>query len=232
MTQLGLNLVSPPELPIRELVTLLEKHCQDCQLGILKKTNAGFLWRGSPEARIALIGGAPSKHDIGKKMPFSHLQGLELDRWLEYLRLDFKKDVFILNTVQCQPPLVLRKGKKKREQRDPDSNEIGTCFGTRALRVLQALPNLEMVVALGWIAAKALLGGDPKPKTHEGVWLESSLLPGIPIFCMQEPDWVVQNRTPERNGRVRECLGYIKREQLREGRAKRLAEAARKAREQ
>jgi uracil-DNA glycosylase len=76
------------------------------------------------------------------------------------------------------------------------------------------MPNLEVVITMGWVAAKALLGGEPKQKTHEGYWFETTALPGIPVFCLPHPAGILREPSPEKDARVAECMKAFKREYL------------------
>jgi uracil-DNA glycosylase len=100
------------------------------------------------------------------------------------------------------------------------------------------MPNLEAVMILGWTAAGAMLGfveeanDKPKAKTHDTQWFESSLLPGIPIFCMVDPVWVIKKPSPDKNAIVERALDYFRREFLEQTKIAELARAARARREE
>src|SRR5208337_4009696 len=54
-------------------------------------------------------------------------------------------------THNCQPGKVEKEGRMQQEA--PDKDEIKACWVPRGLRVLKAMPNLEVVITLGWVAA-------------------------------------------------------------------------------
>jgi len=128
-------------------------------------------------------------------------------------------------------------------QRDPEIDEIIACFGPRCLRVLRAMPNLEVIMTLGWLPAGVLLGTNkdrdiPRSKTHQGQWFESSILPGIPIFCLSHPAEMMHAKRSgseaayeERNEEIKRCLDNFRREYLKSGKAIRLAKEGRLTRE-
>ena len=185
-----------------------------CRVGLLHPFNRGLIARGNHLAKIAVVHEAPrdSETERGTAMIGSH--GREFDRWLQLLGLDGRLDVFVTTIVQCQPPKEDLNGQMT--QRKPDPVEVSSCFGPRCLRILRAMPHLEVVMALGWPVAQAFLGGDPKAKTHDGQWFESSLLPGKAIFCMADPVWVVRDPSPEKSMSVERTLTLFQREYLKE----------------
>lgn len=86
-------------------------------------------------------------------------------------------------------------------------------------------------MTLGWPAAKAFLGAKPISKTHDSQWFETSLLPGIPLFCMVDPVWVVRDPSPEKFAAVERSLTLFQREYLKEHWVVGMAADARAARE-
>ena len=207
--------------------------CTRCRLGLRQQGNRGFIGRGNLQAPYAFIGEAPRDAEVERGVAMAGAHGKELDRWLQLLELDARVDVFMTTIVQCQPPKELRKSDNKHWQRVPADDEVATCFGPRCLRVLRAMPNLKAVVTLGWPAATAFFGKaeDPKLKSHDAQWFEDSLLPGIPIFCMVDPLWVILNPSPEKTTAVERSLTFFKRECLKSGRIYELAQKARADRE-
>jgi len=197
---------------IREVLRELSTNCTACRLSLLHPYNQGLLVRGNPEARIGVLAEAPGDKETETGKPLVGATGQEWDRWAESIGLNTNKDCFHTNVIQCQPPKVMKEDRMSQEA--PDKDEIKACWIPRGLRVLKAMPNLEVVVTLGWVAAKAILGGEPKGKSHEGNWFESNALPGIAVFCMTHPSFILREPTPEKDGRVAQCLQAFKREYL------------------
>lgn len=213
------------------VIKTLSTTCESCRLSLAHPYNRGVIYRGNPFAAIAVIHESPrdSETERGVAMIGSH--GKEFERWMDLLKLDTRKDVFITSVIQCQPPKELRNG--KHSQREPEEAEVSACFGPRCLRILRAMPNLEVVITLGWTAAKAFLGGKPIPKTHESQWFESSLIPGVAIFCMVDPVWVIGGGpSPEKSRAVERSLEHFKREYLTERKVLELATEAKQRREE
>ena len=218
-----------------EVIKELTGSCQNCRLGFLHPHNRGFIFRGDPYSRFAFINEAPREAETERGTALVGTHGRAFDVWADFMGLDSNKNMFITSVVQCQPPRV--QDGEELIQREPDQSEIGACFGSRCLRVLRAMPNLECVVTLGWVAAGVFLGTGrtpaekPKAKTHGGQWFESSLLPGIPIFCMVDPVWVCKNPTPDKYAIVERALEYFKREFLDQDSITELAVEAKENRE-
>lgn len=197
---------------IKDVLKSLTVNCTACRLSFLHPHNRGLLTRGNPLARIAVLAEAPGDRETEFGMPLVGNSGKEWDRWAKSIGLDTNKDCFHTNVIQCQPQKSLKEGKMQQDA--PDKDEIKACWIPRGLRVLKAMPNLEVVITLGWVAAGALLGGEPKGKTHEGNWYETTALPGIPIFCLVHPSFVLREPSPDKDNRVQECMKAFKREYL------------------
>ena len=215
---------------LKELTTA----CSSCRLSQLHPYNRGFVYRGNPHAKIAIVGDAPGDSETEKGVPFVGMPGKELEAWMGYIGVDTQRHAFITNVIQCMPPKAPVNGRM--QVKDPAKDEINACFGPRCLRVLRAMPNLEVVMVLGWVAAKAFLGTSndenvPKTKTHEGGWFESSLLPGVGIFCLNHPAHIVHAESAEKKMIIQKFLTYFKREALEEQKISGLAKDAQKRRE-
>jgi uracil-DNA glycosylase family 4 len=234
--QIGFNLIDDFEQEdVMQVLKELSVTCNSCRLSQGHPYNRGMVYRGNPQAKIAVIGDAPSDSETEKGVPLVGMPGKEFEAWMSYIGIDTRKDVFISNIIQCQPPKKEINGRKR--TRDPDKDEINACFGPRVLRVLRAMPNLEVVMILGWVAAKAFLGTSneeniPKTKTHEGGWFESSLLPGVGIFCLNHPADIVHSESQEKKMVIQKFLDYFKREALEQKKISVLAKDAQKYREE
>ncbi|MGD0904914.1 MAG: uracil-DNA glycosylase family protein [Terracidiphilus sp.] len=220
---------------VLEVLKELTVTCSSCRLAQDHPYNRGMVYRGNPMAKIAVVGAAPSDSETEKGVPLVGMVGREFEKWMAAINIDTQREIFITNVIQCMPPKVMLNGKKK--VRDPEKDETNACFGPRCLRVLRAMPNLEAVMILGWPAAKAFLGTSndeniPKTKTHEGGWFESSLLPGVGIFCLNHPADIVFAESSEKKMIIQKFLGYFKREALVEKKISGLAKAAQERREE
>jgi DNA polymerase len=101
---------------------------------------------GKYTAKVMIIGEAPGKDEDETGHPFVGATGRYLDKVLAGTGLD-RADFFITNTVKCRPP----------KNRTPKRLEVETCTGNYLFEQI-ALVNPKLVVLLGGVAAKKLLG--------------------------------------------------------------------------
>jgi DNA polymerase len=101
---------------------------------------------GKYSARVMIVGEAPGKEEDESGKPFVGAAGRYLDKVLEGTGLD-RADFFITNTCKCRPP----------KNRTPRSIEVGTCTSNYLFEQL-ALVNPRLVMLLGGVAARAVLG--------------------------------------------------------------------------
>lgn len=201
------------ESPIEVMKQLTAASCSACRLGLESPNNPGFIWRGNPDAHIAILGDMPSVHDMSARRAFADELGNELNRWLKSAGIS-DKDVFLTYIVQCKTPVQHSKiAKLDNTQRVPNKEtEIGRCFPERALRIVRALPNLEVLGCLGLTTMKTVLGGDPQIKSHQGKWFGSDLFPGVAVFGMPHPRDFDAKTGDMKRGRLKQCLQYFRNE--------------------
>lgn len=228
MNGLLFNLDELGKEDIQVVLNILNTNCQACRLSFLHPHNRGLLVRGNPKACIGVLAEAPGDKETEFGQPLVGNSGKEWDKWALAIGLNTNKDCFHTNVIQCQPNKVEKEGKLQQES--PDKDEIKACWVPRGLRVLKAMPNLEVVITLGWVAAKALLGGEPKSKTHEGNWYESTALPGVAVFCLPHPAFILREPTPDKDARVAEAMKAFKREYLETKKCYRLAQMVKESR--
>ena len=194
---------------VHDTIKILSGGCVDCRLGSIQKAR-GLVWRGNPEAKIALISIMPGPREVESGKALSGGSGKEGDKWFKYIGLDTDKDMCVCNVIQCKPPDVQKKDEVS--QREPELDELVACFPNRCLRVVQAMPNLEVIITMGWSAAKCFLGGNPGEKTHAGNWYKTTLLPKIAIYCLPHPAGLLRQPSPEKEGKVIEYMNCFHRE--------------------
>lgn len=101
---------------------------------------------GDTGASWLFVGEAPGEEEDRRGEPFVGKAGQLLDRMLAALGMDRQHDVFIANVLKCRPP----------HNRDPLPEERAHCdpYLRRQIELIEP----RVVVALGRIAAQALLG--------------------------------------------------------------------------
>jgi uracil-DNA glycosylase len=109
-----------------------------------------------PDARVMLVGQAPGPHEQKFGRPFAYTAGKRLFSWFERsLGIDeeeFRKRVHISAVIRCFPGRDPKAG----GDRVPDAAEIANC--AKHLDRELALLRPELVIAVGTLAAKQLLG--------------------------------------------------------------------------
>src|SRR5271170_7048722 len=110
---------------IEDVIRSLSSTCEGCRLNFIHPNNRGFIYRGNPLAKIAVIYEAPRDSETERGVALIGSHGRVFETWMKLLNLDPRSDLFITNVVQCQPPRELRNG--ERTQREPDATEISAC---------------------------------------------------------------------------------------------------------
>lgn len=222
---------------IKDVLKVLgAKPCTACRLHLIHDTNRGVMARGNPEARLAVLVDYPGDTDMDNGVPLVGERGKIFDKWLRFLELDGRKDVFVLPLVHCQPPHEKKKQGKRiviGEQLPPHKDDINTCFPSHTLRLLKAMPNLQAIMCIGWQSAEAILGKNwnddqrkllsPGPKSHEGNWFFTTIMPGVAVFCAPAIEDFVGGADMAKKGWLQTVLTHFKREFVKERKVVRLA---------
>ncbi len=134
---------------------------------------------GDPNAALMFIGEGPGRDEDASGRPFVGRAGQLLDKMIEAIELK-REDVYICNIVKCRPP----------GNRAPTDSEADACLPY--LRAQVALVKPKVIVALGAIAAKRILGPETRISRDRGVFRESkgTLLIATfhPAYLLRSPD--------------------------------------------
>lgn len=132
---------------------------------------------GREDARVAFIGEGPGAEEDKKGEPFVGRAGQLLNEMLSQVGWR-REDVYICNMIKCRPP----------NNRDPQPEEIAMCepYLHEQLRLLQP----QWLVALGRIAAQALLGNQAALKTLRG---RMHTFRGINLWVTYHPAAILRN---------------------------------------
>ena len=156
--------------------------CHKCDLGN-SRTNFVF-GVGDPDASLMLVGEAPGEKEDIEGEPFVGRAGKLLDKILIAIGRSRNKDVFICNVLKCRPP----------NNRDPLSTEVKECEPYLEHQINLIKPKL--IVALGRIAGKTLLGVDNSLKSMRGEIHNYYDIPLIvtyhPAALLRNPNWKPQ----------------------------------------
>ncbi|MFO1068435.1 MAG: uracil-DNA glycosylase [Geminicoccaceae bacterium] len=138
---------------------------------------------GNPDSRIMLIGEAPGSEEDRQGKPFVGPSGQLLDRMLATIGLD-RTTVWITNVIFWRPP----------GNRAPTGAEIAVCqpFLERQIELL----NPSMLVFVGGIAARALLGKDEgvtRLRGHRYAYRADGSAASIPALVMFHPAYLLRS---------------------------------------
>jgi len=150
--------------------------CRKCRLGENRRN--AVPGEGVSNPKLMIIGEAPGAQEDGSGRPFVGRAGQYLDKWLNAINLDRRRDVFIGNIIKCRPP----------DNRDPLPDETAACmpFLKRQLDLIQP----RAILTLGRISTHILTD------TTEGIGkLHGRVFHfrGIPLIPTYHPSGVLRN---------------------------------------
>ena len=132
---------------------------------------------GDERARIVMIGEAPGEQEALQGRPFVGRAGKNLDEFLELSGLD-RRALYITNTVKIRPTKVSQAGRIV--NRPPKREEI-KLFAPWLMRELKLI-GPEIVVTLGNVSLKALLGEEKTIGECHGRWIEWEKARVYPLY--------------------------------------------------
>jgi DNA polymerase len=133
---------------------------------------------GNPAADLMLIGEAPGAEEDKQGLPFVGAAGELLTKIIQAMDLR-REDIYIANILKCRPP----------GNRDPQPDEVAACRGflERQIELIQP----KVIVALGRIAAQALLGNESPIGQMRGQWYR---IHGVPAMVTYHPAALLRNQ--------------------------------------
>lgn len=151
--------------------------CRAC--GLHRGRKQAVFGAGDPSARVLFVGEAPGYDEDRLGEPFVGKAGQLLNDIIRAMGLR-REDVYIANVVKCRPP----------GNRTPDPGEAGACRKYLEAQIEIVAP--EVIVALGGVAASALLGRPQPLRAVRGRFWEYR---GIPLMPTYHPAYLL--RYPE-----------------------------------
>ena len=147
--------------------------CTDCEL----HANAiqTVFGEGPEDADVMLVGEQPGDYEDKEGRPFVGPAGRMLDKALEQAGIE-RDDVYLTNVVKHFRNK--QRGKRRIHQR-PEAVHINACRQWLDAEVEHVLP--QLLVCLGAVAAKALLGSKVRATLDRGQFLESDLAPYVTV---------------------------------------------------
>ncbi len=139
----------------------LKAECMECRKCSLCETRTNLVFGvGNENAEVMFIGEGPGENEDLQGEPFVGRGGKLLDKFLDAIDLDRKKNIYIANMVKCRPP----------KNRDPLPEEQEQCIGW--LREQTRLMRPKIIVCLGRISAQRLISKDFKVTKQHGEFIE------------------------------------------------------------
>ena len=139
----------------------LKKDCFSCQKCSLGSTRTNLVFGvGNENADILFVGEGPGENEDLQGEPFVGKAGQLLDKYLNVIDLDRKKNIYIANIVKCRPP----------QNRDPKPEEQEICI--EWLRNQTRLIKPKIIVCLGRIAAQKLISEDFRFTKQHGEFIQ------------------------------------------------------------
>ncbi len=137
---------------------------------------------GNPAARVVFMGEGPGADEDRLGEPFVGKAGQLLNAMLPSIGLA-RADVYIANVVKCRPP----------GNRDPEPDEAAACmpFLKRQIELIDP----EVIVCLGRIAARYLLGTTAPISSYRGRW---TTWMGRDVLPMYHPAYLLRNPAAKR----------------------------------
>ena len=143
------------------------KGCNKCKL-CTGRNNIVF-GVGNKNADIMFIGEGPGADEDIQGEPFVGKAGQLMNKAFEALEIK-REDVYIGNIVKCRPP----------QNRNPEVDEVKACIDYLRNQVVLIKP--KIIVLLGSVALKNILGEEYGITNSRGKWIEKKGIWYMPTF--------------------------------------------------
>ena len=148
----------------------LEESIKDCQKCKLCKTRQHIVFgTGNKQAELMFIGEGPGADEDRLGEPFVGRAGKLMNLAFETLGIN-RKEVYIANVVKCRPPA----------NRNPEEDEATACLDYLRNQVILLKP--KIIVLLGSVALKTILGKDLGITNSRGRWFNKNGILYMPTF--------------------------------------------------
>lgn len=148
----------------------LEESIKGCNKCKLYKTRQNIVFGvGNKNADIMFIGEGPGADEDMQGVPFVGKAGKLMDKAFQGIGIK-REEVYIANIVKCRPP----------NNRNPEKEEANAC--KEYLEGQIKLVNPEIIVLLGSVALKNILGEEYGITASRGKWFEKDGIKYMPTF--------------------------------------------------
>jgi len=154
--------------------------CRACAL--CEKRRTVVFGAGEVGARLMFVGEGPGADEDRQGEPFVGRAGALLNKIIGALEMK-REDTYIANIVKCRPP----------GNRDPLPDEVAACRDYLDRQIDLVGP--QVLVALGRVAAHALLGTEGSLASLRGRWFD---VRGVPTIVTYHPAAMLRNAAYKR----------------------------------
>ena len=148
----------------------LEEECKQCKKCRLCQTRNNVVFGvGNKESDLMFIGEGPGADEDIQGEPFVGKAGKLMDMAFDVVGLK-REEVYIANIVKCRPP----------SNRNPEDDESMTCLNYLRNQVILIKP--KIIVLLGNVALKNILGKDYGITASRGKWIEKKGILYLPTW--------------------------------------------------
>ena len=142
-------------------------NCKKCRL--CQNRNNIVFGEGNKNAKLMFIGEGPGADEDIQGRPFVGKAGKLMNMAFETVGIDREK-VYITNIVKCRPP----------SNRNPENDEAMSCLNYLRNQVILIKP--EIIVLLGSVALKNILGQEYGITASRGKWIEKKGILYMPTW--------------------------------------------------
>lgn len=143
------------------------KNCKKCKLCNTRKNTV--FGSGNVNSKVMFIGEGPGADEDSMGLPFVGKAGKLMDQAFLGVGIN-REDVYIANIVKCRPP----------NNRNPEKEEAFACMDYLRNQVMLIKP--KIIVLLGNIALKNILGEEYGITKTRGKWIEKKGILYMPTF--------------------------------------------------
>ena len=148
----------------------LEVACENCnKCKLCTNRHTVVIGTGNRNAKIMFIGEGPGADEDLQGLPFVGKAGKLMDKAFEGIGIK-REEVYIANIVKCRPP----------NNRNPEYEEAEACKEYLESQVNLVKP--EIIVLLGSVALKNILGKEYGITASRGKWFEKDGIKYLPTF--------------------------------------------------
>lgn len=148
----------------------LEAECNNCKkCKLCQGRNNVVIGTGNKTADLMFIGEGPGADEDAQGIPFVGKAGKLMNTAFQGIGIK-REEVYIANVVKCRPP----------NNRNPEDDEVRACLDYLRNQVILVKP--KIIVLLGNVALKNILGKEYGITSARGKWVEKNGIMYMPTF--------------------------------------------------